>query len=69
MSAGISERVARCLGLYAPQRDPGSDQVVDGPQRGREVRGVELREHVLGFVQATDQQEAPHLEVARVRNV
>jgi hypothetical protein len=55
--------------LEAPQRDPGSYQLVDGLQRGRKVRGVELRELVPGVSQATDEQETPHLDVPRVRGV
>ena len=36
---------------------------------GGKVRGVELREHVLRLVDATDQQETPDLEVPRMRGV
>ena len=66
---GAGERVARHLGLEAPQRDPGSYQLVHSPQHRREIRGVELREHVLGFLQTTDQKESAHFEVPRVRGV
>src|SRR5580700_9211651 len=66
---GAGKRVARRPGLEAPQRDPGNNQLMDNLQSGREVRGVELREHVLSLLEATDQQEAPDLKVARVRGV
>jgi hypothetical protein len=42
---------------------------VGGPGRGREGRGVDRGERALGFVDAPDQEEAPDLEVPRVRGV
>src|SRR5918995_3033572 len=42
---------------------------MSGPQRGREGRGIELGERALGFVEAPNQQEAPGLEIPRVRRV
>jgi hypothetical protein len=42
---------------------------VGGPQCGREWRGVELGERTLGLVEAPDQEEAPDLEIPRMRSV
>jgi hypothetical protein len=42
---------------------------VGGPRRGREGRGVELGECTLRLVEAPDQEEAPDLEVPRMRGV
>ena len=48
---------------------PGDDQLVDGPRRGREGRGIERGEHALGLVEAPDQKQAPDLEMARMRGI
>ena len=40
-----------------------------GPQRGREGCRVELGELTLGIVETPDQQEAPDLEIPRMRGV
>ena len=66
---GPGERRARGLRLEAPHRDPRHHQFVSGPQRGRERRGVELGECTLGLVDAPDQEQAPDLQVSRVRGV
>jgi hypothetical protein len=42
---------------------------VGGSRRGRQGRGVELGERPLGFVEAPNQDEAPDLEIPRVRGV
>ncbi len=66
---GPSERGARRLRPEAPHRDPCNHQLVSGPRRGREGRGVELGERTLGLVDAPDQQEAADLEIPRMRGV
>ena len=66
---GPSERRARRLRPEAPHRDPRDYQLVDGSRRGREGRGVELGERTLGLVDAPDQEEAPDLEIPRIRGV
>ena len=66
---GPSERSARRLRPEAPHRDPRDHQLVGGPRRGREGRGVELGERTLGLVDAPDQEEAPDLEIPRMRGV
>jgi hypothetical protein len=66
---GPSERRARRLCPQASYRDPRNHQLVGGPRRGREWRGVELGERALGLGEAPDQEEAPDLKVARMRGV
>ena len=66
---GPRERGARRLRPQAPHRDARDHQLMDGPRRGRERRGVELRERTLGIVDAPDQQEAPDLELPCMRGV
>ena len=66
---GPRERGARRLRPEAPHRDPRDHQLVGGPRRGRQGRGVELGERTLGLVEAPDQEEAPDLEIPRVRGV
>ena len=66
---GPSERRARRLRPQAPHRDPRDHQLVGGPRRGREGRGVELGEHALGLVEAPDQEQAPDLEIPRMRGI
>ena len=79
VSAGISaSRAARSarasaaravLRPEASHRDPRNDQFVGGPRRGREGRGVELGERTLGLVEAADQEQAPDLEIPRMRGI
>ena len=66
---GPGERGARRLGAQAPHRDAGDHQLVGGPRRRREGRGVEPGERALGLVEAPDQEQAPDLEMARMRGV
>ena len=66
---GPGECRARRLRPQAPDRDPRNHQLVGGPRRGRERRGVEPGERVLGLIEAADQQQAPDLEIARMRGV
>ena len=40
-----------------------------GSRRGREGRRVELSECMLGLVEAPDQEQAPDLEIARMRGI
>src|SRR5215472_4135301 len=63
---GPSERSACRLRPEPPHRDPRDYQLVSGPRRGREGRGVELGERTLGLVYSTDQQKASSLEVLRI---
>jgi len=64
---GPSERSASRLRPEASNRDPRDHQLVGGPRRGREGRGVELGERTVRLVQAPDQEEAPDLELAADR--
>ena len=66
---GPSERSARRLRPQAPHRDPRNHQLVGGPRRGRKRRGIEIGEHTLRLVQAPDQEQAPDLEIPRMRGV
>jgi hypothetical protein len=66
---GPSERSARRLRPQASHCNPRDQQFVGGPQRGRERRGVEAGETPLGLVEAPDQEQAPDLEIARMRGV
>src|SRR5216117_2102100 len=66
---GPSDRSARRLRTEASHRDPRNRQLVGGPRRGRQGRGVERGERTLGLVEAPDQEEAPDLEVPRIRGV
>ena len=66
---GPSDRSARRLRPEASHRDPRNHQLVGGPRRGRQGRGVERGERTLGLVEAPDQEEAPDLEVPRIRGV
>jgi hypothetical protein len=66
---GPSERSARHLRPEAPHRDPRDHQLMDNSRSGREGRGVELGERTLGLVDASDQEEAPDLEIPRIRGV
>ena len=68
-TCGAGQRGARGLRLQAPQPDPCRHQFVDGPQRGRQGRGVEPGEHAFGRVEVPDQQEAPDFEIACVRGI
>ena len=63
------ERRARRLRPQPANRDAGDHQLVHGPQRGREGRGVDPRERPLGLVEAPDQEQSPDREMTRVRGV
>ncbi|MEA2725954.1 MAG: hypothetical protein QOF70_429, partial [Acetobacteraceae bacterium] len=64
-----SERRTRHLRPQAPNRDPRDDQLVGGPRRGWEGRGVNLAERPFGVIEAPDQEQAPDLEIPRMRGV
>ncbi len=64
-----SERSARLFRPKATHRDPRDHQLVGGPRRGWEGRGVELGERTLGLVEAPDQEESPDFEIPRMRGV
>ncbi len=66
---GPSEGSARRLRPEASHRDPCNDQLVGSPRRGGEGHGIELGERTLGLVEAPDQEEAPDLEIPRMRGV
>ncbi|MNC84784.1 hypothetical protein D3C83_03520 [compost metagenome] len=66
---GASERSARRLRPEASHRDPRNHQLVDGPQRGRQKRGIEIGERALGLFEAPDQEEAPDFEIPCMRGV
>ena len=63
---GPRERSARRLHPQTSNCDPRNDQLVGGPQCRWERRRVELGERAFGFVETPDQEEAPHLEIARM---
>ena len=68
-ASGARERGARrlaCAGAASrcPRRSAHAR-----PATRRERRGVELGEHALGLVDASDQQQAPDLQIARMRGV
>ena len=67
-SARASARACR-LRPQAPHRDPRDHQLVGGPRRAAGRARVELGERTLGLVEAPDQQEAPDLEITRMRGV
>jgi hypothetical protein len=51
-------------------RDACDDQFAGRPRsRGEAAAGVELGERALGLVEAADQQQAPDLEIARMRGI
>ena len=66
---GPSQRGARRLGPQASHRDARNDQFVGGPRRGREGRRIEFGERTLGLVETPDQEQAPDLEMPRMRGV
>ena len=66
---GSTESSARRPRPDAPNRDPRDHQLVGCTQRRRERRGVEPGEHALGLVDAPDQEEAPDIEITRMRGV
>jgi hypothetical protein len=53
--SGPGERSTRRLRLKTPYRNSCNDQLVDGSQRRRQGRGVELGERTFGFVETPDQ--------------
>ena len=66
---GPRERGARRLRPQAPHRDPRDHQFVGGPRRGGKGAGSSVGELALGLVEAPDQEQAPDLEIARMRGV
>ena len=57
------------MGSEPAHRDSRNHQLVGSPRRRWERRGIELGERSLGFVNVSDQEEAPHLQVPCVRGV
>ncbi len=53
-----------CLGADTPHGNSGDRKLMDGPQRGRQGRKIELRQPVFGLVEMPDQKQAPNFEVA-----
>ena len=45
------------------------DQLVDGPQRRRQQRGIEACERTTGLVEPPEEQEAARSEISRMRGV
>jgi hypothetical protein len=66
---GPCERGACHARTEAPHRDPRDQELVNGPGRGWEGRGVERGEPTLGLVEAPEEDEASGLEQPRVRRV
>ena len=67
---GPGERRARRLGRRRRRiAIPATTSSWAALNGGRERRGVELGERALGLVEAPDQEQAPDLEIARMRGV
>jgi hypothetical protein len=66
---GPNKCSARGFRPNAPHCDPRNYEIVSSPQRGRKRRGVEIGQHTFGVIQVPEQEEAPHLEIARMRGV
>ncbi len=66
---GVPEGRACCPGADTPHGNTGDRELVYGAQRRCKTRDVALREDVLGFFDAADQEQTPHLEVVRVGGV
>ena len=56
-------------GADTPHGNPGDRKLMDGAQRRRQRREIDLRKLVLGLVEAPDQEQAPDLEIARMGRV
>ncbi|MFL5252633.1 MAG: hypothetical protein ACJ8AI_07025 [Rhodopila sp.] len=63
------EGSARRSGPQAPHCDSRNDQRVRGLRRGREGRGIEPSKHTLGGIEVPNQQQAPGLEIPRMRGI
>ena len=63
------ERGTCLLRPDAPHGDPRYCQLVNGARRRREGRGIDLPERSLRLVDAPDQEEPAHREIARMRRV
>ena len=63
------QRRARRLRAQAAHGDARDHQLVRGPRRRRQRRGVEPGQRALGLVETADQQQAPDLEMARMGGV
>ncbi len=66
---GAGERRARRRGADTPHGYPADRELMDGAQRRRKSREIELRKLALGIVEASDQEQAPDLEIARMGGV
>ena len=66
---GPNQRRARRLGPEASHRDPRDHQLVGGPRRRREGRGVKRGEPALRLVEASDQEQAADLQMPRMGGV
>jgi hypothetical protein len=58
---GAGERSAHSLRPEAPHRDRRNDLLVGDPRLERHGRWVELCEHSLGLIQASNQEEPPDI--------
>ena len=63
------QRRARRFRLQPPYGDPGNDQLVIGPQRRWQGRGVDFGKRLLGLVEAADQKQAPDGEGPGMRGI
>lgn len=66
---GARKRGTRRLRPEAAHRDPRHDKLMRRAQGRREGRRVEPGEAELGFVETSDEEQAPDLEIARLRGV
>ena len=59
----LSECGASHRDPQTPRRDSSNRQLVNSPERRREVPGVERGEHLVGFIEAPDQYQTSDLEI------
>jgi hypothetical protein len=72
LPGGVRRPIERRAGSLRPEaayRDPGGRKLVHGSQRGRELRRIEPGKHPISLVEAPDQEQAPDLEILRMRGV
>jgi hypothetical protein len=66
---GPGDRSARRFGPEAPYRYARNDELVGGPQCGRQWGRVKFGEHKLRLIQTPDQQKVADLQVSCMRGV
>ena len=66
---GAGERRMCRPGADTPHPNPGNRELMDGAQRRRKRREIDLRKLVFGIVEAPDQEQAAGLEIARMGGI